>query len=461
MGELPGQLLIQAVLIFVNAFFAATEIAVLSLNTAKLKKQREEGDRMAGKLLRMAEEPSDFLSTIQVGITLAGFLGSAFAAENFSAGLTRLLYDDLGVTAVPRPVISTLSLVLITIALSYFTLIFGELVPKRIAMQKPDQVARIACGPVSLIARIMRPVINFLAFSTNLTLRMLHLKTEAEEEAVTEDEIRLMIDLGKENGAIGEEEKEWLQNVFDFGDTTAEEVMTREFEIESLRITDGEEEIFRKIRETGLSRFPVYDEKNQDILGILYAREYLLNRGDGGKKSLRELLHPAWFVPESIHTDLLFQELQKRKLHMAIVVGEYGNINGIVTMEDLLEEIVGNIYDEFDPEEDPEPERIENGQWRFPGSTPVEEAAKCMGVRLPESEDYDTLGGLMLDRLGTVPGDGTTVEVELDGICLQAEKIRNRRIESVLIRLAEKSSASAEKKNENSDNLEYNYHWQK
>ena len=433
MGDLPQQLLIQAVLILVNAFFASAEIAVISLNTAKLKKLQENGDKTAGKLLRMAEQPSGFLSTIQIGITLAGFLGSAFAAENFSDGLTRWICEDLGVTVLPERMVSTVSVIIITIILSYFTLILGELVPKRIAMQKPYEVAKLACGVIRAVEFLMRPVIAFLAFSTNTVLKFLHMKTEAQEDQVTEDEIRLMIDLGNENGAIDEEEKTWLQNVFEFGDTTVGEAMTREFDVESLAVTDDEEAILRKIRDTGLSRFPVYDEAGEDILGILYAREYLLSATGGKKQPLRELLHVPYFVPESIHTDQLFRDMQKKKVHMAIVVDEYGNISGIITMEDLLEEIVGNIYDEFDQKEEPEAEKLGENKWRFPGDTPVEEIGEIMGVSLPESDDYDTIGGLILNRLGSIPKDGTVVDVETEGIAIRAERIKGRRIESVII----------------------------
>ena len=277
MGELPQQLIVQAALILLNAFFAATEIAVISLNTAKLRRLQETGDKTAGRLLRMAEERAGFLSTIQIGITLAGVLGSAFAAENFSDSLTNWIYNGLGFQYLPVSALDTVSVIVITIILSYFTLIFGELVPKRIAMQKPYEVAKIASGPVSAIAFGMKPVIGFLAFSTNTMLKLLHMKVEAEEEQVTEDEIRMMIDLGKENGAIDEEETEWLQNVFEFNDTSVQEAMTRDFEVESFQIGDTEEEIVEKIRETGLSRFPIYDKDGRDILGILYSREYLLN----------------------------------------------------------------------------------------------------------------------------------------------------------------------------------------
>ena len=437
MGELTSQLFVQAVLIFLNAFFAATEIAVISLNTNKLRKMQEGGDKTAARLLKMAEEPAGFLSTIQIGITLAGFLGSAFAAENFSDLLTDWIYNGLSIHIIPMAALDTVSVIIITIILSYFTLILGELVPKRIAMQKPLEVAKFTCGVVAGVAFVMRPVIAFLAFSTNGILKLLGMKTEALEEQVTEDEIRMMIDLGEENGAIEGDEKEWLQNIFEFNDISVQEAMTREFEMESLSINDDEETVINKIKETGLSRFPVYDGDQEELLGILYAREYLLNISTGRKNTLRQLLHPAYFVPESIHADDLFKEMQKKKVHMAVVVGEYGEISGIITMEDLLEEIVGSIYDEFDAEEDPEIVELEENVWSFPGSTLVEEVAEHMGVEIEGDESYETIGGMVLSCLNAIPKDGTTVDVEMAGLSLHAAKIKNRRIEEVVVRKLE------------------------
>lgn len=432
MEDLPRQLLLQAGLILLNAFFASTEIAVISLNTAKLRRQQESGDKTAGRLLRMAEEPAGFLSTIQIGITLAGFLGSAFAAESFSGVLTAWLYDIVGIRVLSEKALGTVSVVLITVILSYFTLIFGELVPKRIAMQKPYAVARIASRPVAAIAFVMKPVIGFLAVSTNGVLRCLHMETEAKEEPVTEDEIRLMLDLGNENGAIEAGEREWIQNVFEFNDTTVQEAMTREFEVISIRMDDPDEEILEKIRKTGLSRFPVYDEEGRDLKGILYAREYLINRNTKEVPDLSALLHPAYFVPESIHTDRLFQDMRKKKVHMAVAVDEYGEISGIITMEDLLEEIVGNIYDEFDPAAEQEIWRLEENLWRFPGTTMIKDAGEALGMELPKTEEYETIGGLVLSLSGAIPKENTSVEAE--GLSILVERVANRRIESLLVK---------------------------
>ena len=259
MQSVIQQLFVQVILIALNAFFAMTEIAVISLSGNKLKKMEEEGDKKAGALLKLVEEPAAFLSTIQIGITLAGFLGSAFAADSFSDYIVTWLYDGIGIRAVPLSVLNTLSVVIVTIILSYFTLVFGELIPKRIAMQKSMEVAKFACGVVSGLAKVMSPVIWFLSFSTNSILKLLHLKTEAEEETVTEEEIRMMVDLGEAKGAIDREEKEWIENVFDFGDATTRDVMIHVSDVTAFPVDASDEEIENTIRETGYSRYPVYD----------------------------------------------------------------------------------------------------------------------------------------------------------------------------------------------------------
>ena len=274
MQQLIQQLLLQVVLIGLNAFFAMTEIAVISLSPNKLKKMAEGGDRKAKKLLALVEEPSGFLSTIQIGITLAGFLASAFAADSFSQYLVGFLVQDLGLTSVSVSVLDTISVILITVILSYFTLVLGELTPKRIAMQKPMEVAKFSCGVVSILAKVMRPAILFLSFSTNAVLKVLHLNTEAQEETVTEEEIRMMVDLGEAKGAIEREEREWIENVFDFGDTVVGDVMVHGSDVVAFSTETSEEEVEETIRRTGLSRYPVYEKDLHHIVGILNARDF-------------------------------------------------------------------------------------------------------------------------------------------------------------------------------------------
>lgn len=294
MDSIPQQLFLQFFLILLNAFFAMTEIAVISLSPARLRKLAEDGDKTAPRLLKLVEEPAGFLSTIQIGITLAGFLASAFAAENFSDVLVSWLYNDLSFHAIPVDALDTLAVIVITIILSYFTLVLGELTPKRIAMQKPLEVAKLSCGVVSALYFVMRPVIWLLSASTNGLLRLLHMKVEAEEETVTEEEIRMMVDLGEARGAIESEEKEWIENVFDFGDAMARDVMTHVSDVTAIPLDAADEEIMETIRQTGLSRYPVYDEDEDDVVGILSARVFLLDRTGDAPSPLKDLLRPAY-----------------------------------------------------------------------------------------------------------------------------------------------------------------------
>ena len=429
------EILLQVVLILINAFFAATELAVVSLNSTKLRKLEEDGNKTASRLLKMVEEPSAFLSTIQVAITLAGYLGSAFAAENFSGDLSNWLYYTLGFQALSLKALNSVSIIIITIILSYFTLVFGELVPKRIAMQKPYEVAKLACGVIRGMAFVLRPVIWLLSVSVNAVLRLLRLKVEAEEESVTEDEIRMMVDLGGQRGTIDEDEQEWIQNVFDFGDISVREAMTPRNDVDALPDDADDQEILEMVRECGRSRIPVYQENIDTIVGILNARDFLLDRNSGKNTPLKKLLRPAYFAPETIKADNLFKEMQKEKVHIAIVVDEYGGTEGIITMEDLLEEIVGNIYDEFDQPEQPEIVPLGENQWRVSGATPLSSLVDDLDLPLPESDDYDTLGGMIVTRLSSIPKDGEELDLEVNGVALHVERIRDHRIESVVVRL--------------------------
>ncbi len=439
MDSVPQQIILQVILILINAFFASTEIAVISLNATKLKKMSEDGDKTAKRLLRLVEEPAGFLSTIQIGITLAGFLGSAFAAENFSQYLVDWIYNGLGFRGIPVSVLNTLSVIVITIILSYFTLILGELVPKRIAMQKPYAVAKFACPVVSAVAFIMRPVVFFLSLSTNAVLRLLRMKTEAEEESVTEEEIRMMVDLGEEKGVIDEEEKEWIQNVFAFDDTPARDIMTHSTDVEFISLHASEQEIIDTVKSSGKSRFPVYDKDFDDVVGVLYARDFLMADA-GERRHLKGLLRAPYFIPESISADKLFKDMQTKKIHFAVVIDEFGQVSGIVTMEDLLEEIVGNIYDEYDASEEKELEQLSETVWRVNGECDIESLSEELGVDSLESPDYDTVGGFIFSQLHTIPKDGTTFDLKFDSLIFHVTEIENRRIKEVLVERHEEPS---------------------
>lgn len=427
------KILILFLLILVNAFFAAAEIALISLSETKLKKQLEEGDRKVRKLLKLVQAPDRLLSTIQICITLAGFLSSAYAADAFSDRLVRWLMEDVGFTALPATTLNGIMVVLITIVLSYFSLVLGELVPKRLAMKKSDAVAKLTGNVVYTMSVIFRPVIWFLSKSTNAVLRLMRIDPSAEEEEVSEDEILMMVDLGEEQGAIESAEKELIENIFEFNNTTAEDVMIHRTDMVMLWVDDTPEEIIATIRESGLSRIPIYNEDADDIVGILNVRDYFLNAHLPAPKPFRSLLRQAYFVPESVRTDVLFRDMQNKKIHMAIVVDEYGGTSGLVTMEDLLEEIVGNIYDEFDPQEDKEIEAVGDNLWRISGSAELESIAEALEIQFPEDEEYDTLGGLVFAQLSSIPQDGSTFEVEGCGLHIQVTEFIDRRVETALV----------------------------
>jgi len=438
-------IIVLVILIFINAFFAAAEIAVISLSEAKLKKQAEDGDKKAKKLLKLMQTPDNFLSAIQVAITLAGFLSSAFAADSFAGPLTRWLWEDVGFTLFPHNTLNTIMVIVVTIILSYFSLVLGELVPKRLAMKKTEGVARATVGVVTGVAKAFRPIIWFLSKSTNAVLRLLGIDPKADEEEVSEDEILMMVDLGEERGAIEASEKELIENIFEFNNTNAEDVMVHRTDMVMIWAEDPHEEIIRTIRESGMSRFPVYEENADDIIGILSTREYLLNSQLSHPKTMRELLRPAYFVPESVRTDVLFRDMQSKKVHLAIVVDEYGGTSGLVTMEDLLEEIFGNIYDEFDPQEEKDIEQLEENLWKVSGSCSLEQVAEVLDIEFDEDEEVDTLGGLVYAQLSVIPQDGTQLEVEACGLHIKVTEVTDRRVEWTLVsKLVRESEADNE-----------------
>lgn len=430
------QLLVVFFLILVNAFFAASEIALISLNDNKIRRDAENGNKTAQKLIKLVEKPGEFLSTIQIAITLAGFLASAFAASSFSEKLVGWLNGDLGFTVIPTTTLSTLSIILITCILSYFTLVLGELVPKRMAMQKPNKIASAVASIILAAGQIFRPFVWLLSKSTNAILRLFGIDPHTEPEEISEEEIRLMVDLGEENGTIEPTEKMFIENIFEFNNITAEDVMVHRTDMKVVWIDDSKEEIMQLIEESGLSRFPVCGEDIDDVIGLLRTREYLLNTLSSQPKPLRDLIAPIYFVPESVPANKLFFDMQQKKTHMAVVVDEYGGTSGLVTLEDLLEEIVGNIYDEFDPLDTQEINQIAPNLWRMRGSVEIETLQKEMGITIPmDNEEYDfyTLGGLVFSQLSEIPPDGSQPEFDAFGLHIKVEEFAERRVEWALV----------------------------
>ncbi len=429
--SVQATLILQVLLIFVNAVFAGTEIAVISLNAIQLKKEADDGDKKAAKLLKLVENQSSFLSTIQISITLAGFLGAAFSADVLSEHLVDWL-QSLGCPG-SKALLNTLSVIFITIVISFFTLIFGELVPKRIAQQKSEGWSRAVVGIVSALQTFFKPIVKLLSFCTNLVLKLFRLKTDGADEEVTEEDIRLMVDASGESGSIEEDEKEWIQNVFEFNDTPVDEIMTRDQDALWIQKDASSEEILALIKDSGYSRFPVYGEDHDDVKGILIAREFLLNMNSPEPRSLDELIRKAYLVPDSIHADRLFADMQAKKVHLAIVIDEYGSVAGIITMEDLIEEIVGNIYDEFDDVEEEEITKLDDGKWSISGDSLIDDVNEETSLDIPTSEDYDTVGGFVMSNLSTIPEDGKEFDIEAGDLHIHVLKVEDKRIQRVIV----------------------------
>ena len=433
MNILP-QLFLQLLLILLNAFFAATEIAFVSLNENKLKYQADDGDKKAGKILKMVQEPTGFLSTIQIGITLAGFLGSAFAADSFSDGLVNWLIKTFNFQESARASLDAVAVIVITLILSYFTLVLGELVPKRVAMKNPEKFARAVCKFISFLAKALKPIVWFMTKSTNLVLILCGINPKEEEETVSEDDIRLMIDIGEEKGSIDSDEKEMIENIFEFGDTSISEVMIHRTSVSFIDISSSDDEIMEIIKSTGYSRFPVFEDNVDNIVGILITRNYLMKRMEEGSSNLKTLLQPAKFVHESVRADVLFKDMQKSHVQMCIVVDEFGGTSGIITLEDLLEEIVGNIYDEDDEQNKPDIVKLEDNLWRIAGSTQLDDISETLDIEIDyETEDYKTLGGLIFSEIPSIPSDDSTLELEVKGLKIKVEKISDLRVEWALV----------------------------
>ena len=437
--DIWGQLLLQAILIFLNAVFACAEIAVLSVNEAKITKLEENGNKKARKLRKLIEQPSKFLSTIQVAITLSGFLGSAFAADNFATRLVDwVMTFDI---PVERDVLQNIAVVIITLILSYFTLILGELVPKRIAMKKSESMALVMAPMLLGFAKLFTPIVWFLSVSTNLVLRMMGIDPNEEDEEVSEEGIRLMVDEGGQKGVIDEQEQEIIQNVFEFNDITVGEFATHRTDIHPLWLEDDDEEWENIIHDTRHSMYPVCGDSIDNVVGILSVKDYFRLKG-APREQILESLRPAYYVPEGLHADVLMKQMKNTKNHFAVVLDEYGGLRGIVTMNDLLEQLVGDLTDNNDEAEPEEPDIVKldtpedddcEGIWVIRGVAPLGEVAEELNVELP-TEKYDTMGGYVFSNYGIVPEDGTEFDIELEPLHVRVTEIKDHRIMKMIVR---------------------------
>ena len=422
------QIAILVILIGLNAFFAASEIAFIALNDTKIEKQAKEGNKKAKQIEKMLETPSKFLSTIQIGITLAGFLSSAFASDAFASKLAPVLNNmiPIGIN-----IWQNISILIITIILSFFTIVFGELVPKRLAMKHYEKIAFATIGIIRTISIITAPFVKLLSVTTNAISKIFGVG-ENEEEIVTEEEIKMMVDQGKEDGTIQEDEKEYINNVFEFNDIVASEIMTHRTDLFAVDINTGANELLEEIIKDDCkhSRIPVYDETVDEIKGILYVKDIIKNIGKKTFK-IKNIMKEAYFVSQNKLINELFKEMQKNKKQMAIVIDEYGGTAGLITMEDILEEIVGDIFDEYDEFEE-EYEKIDDKTYIISGKMPIYDVNKLLNSNIPEG-DYDTLSGYLQEELGRIPTDEENPIIETKELTFKIEEYEDKRIIKVKV----------------------------
>jgi len=413
------------------------------MNENKLAKLVSTGDKRAIRLAKLTEQPARFLSTIQVGITLAGFLASAFAANNFSDLLVNWVIS-LGIAISPSS-LDTIAVILITLILSYFTLVFGELVPKRVAMHKAEELALAMSGLVYFVSRVFSPIVWLLTVSTNSLLSLIGIDPLADNNVITEEEIRMMVDAGSEKGAISHNEKDMIQNIFEFNDKSAEDIMTHRTEVAILWMDESVQQWEQTILENRHSVYPVCDESPDHVIGILKAKDYFRVKNKTRDNIIEQALRPAYFVPETARADVLFRNMKNSRNHFAIVLDDYGGMSGIITINDLLEEIVGDLEDDDTvPAEPPLIEQIEPQTWRIAGAAPLHLVSQELGVDLPE-DGYDTFGGLIFGLLGNIPEDGSTLELKVYGLIIKVTEIKNHRLETALVCFDEQVAVASQR----------------
>jgi len=433
MTDIVKHLLLQLILILLNAFFAATEIAVISLNEKKLKARAEDGDKKAVKMLKMTEDPTQFLSTIQIGITLAGFLGSAFAADNFAEKLSGYFVKTFSISANQAGMINNLSVVCITIILSFFTLVLGELAPKRIAMKHKEKLAEGVCGFISGLAILLKPIIWLLSVSTNAVIRLFGIDPNEKEEPVSEEDIVMLLDAGAGEGSLDENDIEYIKNVFKLDGMTAESVMTPRRSLVNISQDATIEEILEIIETEGYSRIPVYGENSDNIIGILHSRDFLLKHNRPDFK-LEDVMFQPTFVPETAHLDALFKDMQKEHNHIVVVVTEYGETAGIVTMEDILEEIVGEIWDERD-EAIEEFVKLSDDAYKVLCSASIENFFEYFDMEYDEEIEATTVNGWLAELIGSIPEQEYSLDYE--NLSITVTKANDLMAEEITVKVNE------------------------
>ncbi len=422
-GSLLLQIVIIIILTGINAFFSSAEMAIVSLNKNKLKILIEDGNKKAILLDNLLKEPSKFLSTIQVGITLASFFASASAAT----GLSQFLSEALKPLKIPYS--SQISMILITFILSYVTLVFGELIPKRIALRNSENIALSSVGVIVFISTIFSPFVKFLTFSTNLVLTILRMREDNIEEKVSKEELRSLVEVGKEHGVINETEQEMIENIIEFDEKIAREIMIPRTKVFLIDKNISIHELFENKEIEKYSRIPVYENEADNIIGILMAKDLMIEAYKKGFDNIKisDLVQEAYFVPETKNVNELFNEMQLEKKHITILIDEYGGFSGIVTLEDLIEEVMGNIDDEFD-DEDLSIHQISKNKYLVNGDVSLYNLNDNFHFEL-ESKYYDTLSGILIENLGYIPEDNENIEpITINGVIFKPQRVRNKNL---------------------------------
>lgn len=425
--------LLQIILIALNAVFAGTEIAVISVSETKLEKEVENGNKRARRLLKMKRNSSGFLATIQVAITLSGFLGAAFASDSFAEVLSGLL-QQAGI-GLSDSVLDTISVVLVTLVLSYFSIVFGEMVPKRIAMNNAERFSMTMSGPITVIAKLFAPLVWLLTKSTNGTLRLCGIDPNSDEEVVTEEDLILMADAGRKKGTIDASENDMIKNVFAFDDLTVGEICTHRREVSVLWTDESIEEWEQTIHESRHSEFPVCGESIDQVVGVLKAKDFFRLKNRTPETVMEQAVHTPYFIHETMKADELFSKMKRHADHFAVILDEYGGMCGIVTVTDLVEQLVGDFDDDETAQNEPELERLDSKSWKISGVCSLHNAAKALEHEFPEDE-YETFGGYLIGMLGEIPKDGTELKMEIDGFEIQILNIHQHCVEKAIVRTA-------------------------
>lgn len=424
-ASIISQILLITILTLINAFFATAEMAIVSINKNKIRILSETGNKRAKLLESLIEEPTKFLSTIQVGITFAGFFASASAG----VGISEVLGEYLGSVGIPYG--KSMALIGVTVILSYITLVFGELFPKRVALKKPETIAMFSVIPILITAKLVAPFIKVLSASTTFLLKITGMNISDIEGKISKEEIKSLVEVGQEHGVINEKEKEMINSIFEFDDKLAKEVMTPRTEVYLININEPIESYLDELLEMRYSRIPVYEGNLDNVIGILYIKDYVIEAKNVGFNSvdIRGILQKPYFVPESKNIDELFKELQNSKRHIAILIDEYGGFSGIVTIEDLIEEVMGNIEDEYDDDE-PDIERIDENTFVIDGLVALDYINDQLHLNL-KSNNHETISGLLIDMIGTIPDEGEKRTIEYENYTFKIEEIKEKRIDRV------------------------------